>query len=231
MLKLIELEIKKFKLSRFIKGVLIADLIIAGVVVLIMFGERAENRVAFEDYRTAAFIIGAFVKMTFTIFAAVILSKIVIGEYKSNTIGVLFMYPISRKRLIAAKLAVVMIFTFLSIFLSDIFIGFVIYVIGLWHDLIPVVLTAADIAGFLRNSLVDAAAYMGVALAPLYFGMRKKSTSATIVSSVIICSVLNSGSGDFSLGSIIIIPILLAVAGVVVAYLTIRNIDSKDIMV
>ncbi|UZM99759.1 ABC transporter permease subunit [Lysinibacillus sp. MHQ-1] len=43
-------------------------------------------------------------------FAATLIAKLIIGEYKFKTITLAFMYPVSRKKLIAAKLAIVMIF-------------------------------------------------------------------------------------------------------------------------
>ena len=69
----------------------------------------------------------------------------------------------------------------------------------------------------------------GIALIPLYFGMRKYSIPTTIISSIIIVSVTSSNSGNFTLNDIIIIPITLAIVGLGIAYLAIRNIERVDV--
>ncbi len=61
------------------------------------------------------------------------------------------------------------------------------------------------------------------------FGMRKKSVSATIVASVLVATLLSSNTNGFSLSSIIAIPLSFAVIGVIIAYLSIRNIEHTDI--
>jgi len=70
-----------------------------------------------------------------------------------------------------------------------------------------------------------------IALIPLFFGMRKHSTVTTIVSAIFIGALLNSNAGsDFTLSSIVFVPLLLAALGIAIAYLSIRNIDDKDIV-
>ena len=53
------------------------------------------------------------------IFASTLIAKLIIGEYKFKTITLAFMYPISRKKLMVAKLAIVMLFTFSMIIISN----------------------------------------------------------------------------------------------------------------
>ena len=76
---------------------------------------------------------------------------------------------------------------------------------------------------------MNAIAASGIALIPLYFGMRKYSIPTTIISSIIIVSVTSSNSGNFTLNDIIIIPITLAIVGLGIAYLAIRNIERVDV--
>ncbi|WP_313893038.1 hypothetical protein [Psychrobacillus sp.] len=63
----------------------------------------------------------------------------------------------------------------------------------------------------------------------LYFGMKKFSVPTTIISSILIVMVVSSNNGGFSLNDIIVIPISLALIGVSVAYLAIRNIEKVDL--
>ncbi|MNH46905.1 hypothetical protein D3C79_1098980 [compost metagenome] len=63
----------------------------------------------------------------------------------------------------------------------------------------------------------------------MFFGMRKKSVQATIVSAVLIASILSSGFGQFRLGNQVGVSLFLGIVGVVIAYLSIRNIEHQDI--
>lgn len=76
-----------------------------------------------------------------------------------------------------------------------------------------------------------AVAASGMALIPLYFGMKKYSIPSTIITSILIVVLVTSNNGGFSLNDIFVIPLSLALIGLVIAYLAIRNIDRIDIKV
>ena len=73
-----------------------------------------------------------------------------------------------------------------------------------------------------------------VSLIPLYFGMRKHSVSTTIVSSVIISLLLYSNvsvsGSNFTLSSIVIIPTIVSIVGLLIAYSVIHRIEQKDVV-
>lgn len=137
MFKLIKLEIKKFKLWGEIKGVAISYLCLFGIMLAGILSITHE-----KDFQTMAFAfetLRSISEATFLIYSSVILSKLIIGEYKNKTIMNMFMYPIDRKKLIIAKLIIVWIFTFVSIILANLIIGGVLIVINnnfwqLWTD-------------------------------------------------------------------------------------------------
>jgi ABC-type transport system involved in multi-copper enzyme maturation permease subunit len=229
MLKLMKLELRKFNINRFIRGAIISDLVILALPLLMVLVNDAEVSEAFIDYGSIFLAIGSFSKLTFTIFAAVLISRLIISEYNSKTITVLFTYPVNRKKLILAKLAIIVIFTFISILFSNLVIAAFFIGFNSFYPLIPDSLTSVKAVNFLISSVLDAFAFSGVSLIPLYFGMRKKSVPATIVSSILIASILSSNNYGFSLSSIIAIPLSLAAIGVFIAYLTIRNIEHVDV--
>ena len=88
---------------------------------LLSFIEKAEGAFLFINYPESFLVIDTFVRGTFIIFAATLISELIISEFKDKTITVLFMYPISRKKLMAAKLLVIMLFTFFAIVISKCF--------------------------------------------------------------------------------------------------------------
>lgn len=229
MLNLMRLEMKKFKLGSSIKGAIIANFIIAAFFVAILFISKAEGELAFQNYSEALGMIDSIIRATFIIFAAALISKLIIGEFKNKTITNLFLYPINRKKLIAAKLAIVILFTFCSVIVSNVFITAVFYFITHSFDLIPGTLTVGMIAQHIPAVFMNAIAASGMCLIPLYFGMKKYSVPTTIISSILIVMVVTSDNGGFSLNDIIVIPISLAVIGISVAYFAIRNIEKVDV--
>ena len=225
-----KLEIKKFKISGSIKGVIIANLIILGFLFIIVYGSKAEMEIPFNNYNNVAQFTGIFVKATFSIFAAVLISRIIIGEYKNKTINILFLYPINRKKIMVAKFIIVLIFTFTSMVISSLFLNFSIFLLNIFVNFIKVPLTQDIIVKNLINIIVYSAVFSFVSLIPVYVGMSRKSGSATIVSSIILVSVINSGINGNSLSSIFIIPIILALVGVVAAYLSIKDVEKVDVV-
>lgn len=229
MRKLISLEIKKFKLFCYLRGVAIANLVIMGVLCLIYFADKSEGTLMYSNYEMAFSMFNNIIRPTFTIFAAVLISRIIIDEYKSNSISLMFMYPINRKKIMVAKLTIVACFTFFTIILSNLLIGSVFYLLDSYLHFVPKALTAEVLKSSLFSMTLEAIASVGIALIPLYFGMRKKSVPATIVSAIILVSLTSSSSGNVNLFSYIAIPISLAVIGCLIAYFSFRNIEKVDI--
>jgi ABC-type transport system involved in multi-copper enzyme maturation permease subunit len=225
--KLISLEIKKFKVFSNLKGVAIANLVIMGLLCLMYFSGKSEGVIVYGNYEKVFAVFGSIISPTFIIFAAVLISKIIIDEYKSNTITLMFMYPISRKKIMVAKLIIVACFTFLTIFTSNLLMGGAFYLADSYLHFVPTALTVEVLKDGLISMTLGAIASAGIALIPLFFGMRKKSVPATIISAIILVSLTNSNNNDFSAFSYIAIS--LAVIGCLIAYFSIRNIEKVDV--
>ncbi|WP_242219823.1 ABC transporter permease [Bacillus cereus group sp. BfR-BA-01380] len=224
MLNLIRLELVKFKLWPVIKGAFIALLVMLGFVTLIMFDGE------FKSYDDAFRSIDIFVKAVFMIFGASLIAKFIIQEFKEKTMIIMFMYPINRKKMMIAKLFIIMIFTFLSIVICDIVIFSFFYVLNVYYSVITEPLTMTILLQNGSKLLMNAIAATGISLIPLYFGMKKYSVRTTIVSAVIIMSLLTSSlSGHYSLYDIILVPITLACVGLLIAYMTVRKIEQVDL--
>lgn len=223
------LEMKKFKLGSSIKGAIITNFIVAALFVAVVFISKAEGELAFQSYSEALGNIDSIIRAIFIIFASTLISKLIIGEFKNKTITTLFLYPINRKKLIAAKLAIVVLFTFCSIIVSNVFITAVYTITTNYFNLMPDTLTVAMITQHAPAVFMNAVAASGMCLIPLYFGMKKYSVPTTIVSSIFIVMIVSSNSDGFSLNNIIVIPISLAVIGINIAYFAIRNIEKLDV--
>ncbi|WP_256700604.1 ABC transporter permease [Paenibacillus sp. P46E] len=229
LLKLIQLEIRKNKLLGMLKGVAITNLAILAFMILVTYIDTSESGGEFKTYADMFEGVYVFTKAAFIIFASVVLSKLVIEEYKNNTITLLFMYPISRKKLMAAKIIIVFLFTVVSIFVSDILLNAVLVGINSFTHVIPGSFDLNIIPSELIRISTDAVYAAGIGLIPLFIGMRKKSVPATIVTAVLVVSLISSGFGNFRMGNQVGVSLALALVGAGIAYLSIRNIEQKDI--
>lgn len=231
MIKLIKLEIKKYKLKRYIKTSIIANFIILAFIIFINYTSKFENEIAMESYSRVFMAIDTFVTVTFIIFASVLISRLVIGEYKDKTITTLFMYPIDRKKLLVAKLSIVVIFTFTTIIISNLFLGISFYFIDQLVHFIPEGLTIDMIIKNSINIIFHAFTSAFISLISLYFGMRKKSSASTIISASIIASIIcSNGNNGFQLNSIVAVSLSLAAIGAFISYMCIRNIEHIDVI-
>ncbi len=89
---------------------------------MIYFIEISDGNTPFENFDMVASMIGVMVRTTFTVFASVLIVKLIIDEYKNKSIEVLFTYPIKRKKIMSAKLTIVFAFTFVNVLFSTLFL-------------------------------------------------------------------------------------------------------------
>ncbi|MFK4300221.1 ABC-type transport system involved in multi-copper enzyme maturation permease subunit [Paenibacillus sp. RC254] len=229
MLKLMQLELKKFHLAGYIRSALIANACIFGLFIIIALDSQSEGVPEFTGYAELLDLLDYMVRATFIIFASVLLCRFIVSEFKSKSINILFMYPIDRKKLMVAKLLVVLLFTFLSIILSEIIITAALHLLNQFVVIVPDKLSLTILGQQSVRTLINAVAASFMGLVPLYMGMRKYSIPTTIVSSILIVALLFSNNNGATLSSIALVQIGFAVLGMLVAYAAIRRIEYNDI--
>ena len=231
MFNLIKLELKRFNMKNKIMIASICNLGILALVCLISFVEKAESNEMFGNYNQIFSLFTTIINLTFLIYASVLISELIISEYKNKTITLLFTYPINRKRILVSKLVIIGIFTFISIIISSIFVGGTFYIIQVITNTTIGDLTQKMLLVQLGNITISALTNSVISMIPLYFGMRKKSIVATILSGFLISAFLYSNNNGFTLSSIIIIPITMMFIGIFVVYMALRNIENEDVIV
>lgn len=229
MIKLINLEIKKFKLMKYWKGVLGANLGFIIFIGIVYFLNKVEEEIPFDNFEMASTIISAVVSATFIIFASVILAKLVIDEYKNKSIDLMFTYPISRKKIMSAKLIIVMVFTFMTVLFSTLFLNGLVYIMDVTFDILPGDISIQELINSVWKSFFIAFAAAGLSLIPLLIGMLRKSSSATIVSSIFLVTLTSSVSNNFTFSSVMTVSISLALLGIIIGWLSIRNVEKTDL--
>ncbi|MGG6311358.1 ABC transporter permease [Paenibacillus macerans] len=228
MLHLIRLELKKGRFSGYVWGALTAYLIMAALMATMYFVDAIEDNI-FHGYAEMFTLIDTLVRVVFIVYAAVLISKLIIGEFKDKTIALLFAYPVNRKRLIFAKLSMVFAWTLANVILANLFVDAVFLALNSAVGYVTEPLEAELLARHGLNVLLQALGAAGMSLLPLAFGLRKKSVSTTIVSSILIVALVCSNNFGVSLSSIIAIPLSLSALGILLTYLSFRNIDRVDV--
>ena len=229
MLQLIKLEIKKNKLGWYIKGAIIANIVMVAMLFFVSYVSQIEGDVELGNPQGILLMASAMVRGTFIVFAGVLIAKLVIEEYKNKTILLMFSYPINRKKIIASKLLITATLTFVTVLLSNIFVIGVFFTLNSYMLVIPNTITVAELIQEGIKVIPFGIAAAGAGLIPLYFGMRKYSVPTTIVSSLIVVMIACQSQPEFSLATYLQLQLALAVIGIMIAYYGIRNIDNKDI--
>ncbi|PEE41605.1 ABC transporter permease [Bacillus pseudomycoides] len=225
MLNLIRLELMKFKLWPVIKSALIAICILSICILLILWDGAGVN-----GYNQAFAIIDTSSRAVFMIFGASLIAKFIIQEFQEKTMTVMFMYPINRKKMMFAKMFIIIFFTFCSIMISDIVVSGAVYVFNLYHPIITGTLTVSILLQNALKLFMNALAATGISLTPIYFGMKKYSVRTTVVSAIVIVALLNLGRGtEGTLFNFVAIPVTLACIGLLIAYMAIRKIEQVDL--
>ncbi|MBO1625393.1 ABC transporter permease [Bacillus arachidis] len=228
MLQLIKLEMKKCKLGWYMKGAIIANIVMVAMLFFVSYVSQIEGDVELGNPQGILLMASSMVRGTFIVFAGVLIAKLVIEEYKNKTILLMFSYPISRKKIIASKLLITAILTFITVLLSNIFIVSVFFTLNSFMLVIPNTITIGELIQESIKAIPFAIAAAGAGLIPLYFGMRKYSVPTTIVSSLIVVMIACQSQPEFSLATFLPLQFALAAIGIVIAYYGIRNIENED---
>jgi len=233
MLNLIKIEWEKHQMNRYFINFLYCIIGIYGFIILIARDSIHDPISAIGSFQEFTSIVTLIANITFMIFGSVLLSRLIIGEYRTKTMQVLFTYPINRKKLLMTKLILTYLLTSALLLFSIVIIQIVTYLIQPVYPLFVGTVTIEDLITALPAVIINALQMSAISLISLFFGMRKKSIPTTIISSVILAFLVNStisNDGEsFSLANVVFVPLSLAIIGISIAYLAFHNVNTKDV--
>lgn len=229
-----KLEWKKNHLSKYFKTTLIATVLIFLITAFMAKMAQNQGELMFTNFNSYMSFVNIIIRVVFVIFSAVLLSRLVIDEYKNKTLQVLFTYPVNRKKVIQSKLMLIMGFCFVSILFSTIVISLLTFMVNPKVELFPQLLELGDVINTFPTIITISIMTACLSLIPLYFGMKKKSSSTTITWGVIIGLLVNATVSDgvttVNMVQLLVIPGILALVGLTIVYFTFRHIESQDIL-
>ena len=83
--------------------------------------------------------------------------------------------------------------------------------------------------GFYIQLLLKSVVTVTMSFAALFIGQAMKSSKATIVSSFLLIFLTQANVGDFSLAGNAIVPVMLMILSLFLAFLSIYNVETKDL--
>lgn len=231
MLRLMKLEMKKFKLGWYVRRAIIANIAILALMIFTSIVAQVEGDPEIRDPQMMLLTASTLVRATFIIFGSVLIARLIISEYKNKTILLMFSYPINRKKMMISKLVITATLTCITVIVSNILIVGIFFGIDSYFSILPNPFTVEQLTQEGIKLVPLAIATAGISLIPIYFGMRKRSVPATIVSSLIVVSIAMNTNPAFSTATFLPLQLALAAIGVVIAYYGIKNIEKEDITV
>lgn len=225
--ELIAIELQKISVKKYISQVLIANIGITFLVLMTSITFALAGGSNMPQVSTIT-VIDTLVKAVFVVWESVLIANLIIEEFRSKTILLLFSYPLNRRKVIVSKLLIISAMICVAMIGSEflqniIFMGF--------SGIIPLItysIHLSDIGIILLTSVTSIA----LGLLPMYVGMLNQSTTATVVSSIAIVSLTISSGGQNGGGIIMMIPIsiTLGALGIGGAFLSIKKMLSEDII-
>lgn len=235
MLQLIKSEIKKYKLKRYIKGIFIAIVCIMAFLTMSFIDNKTRTPNDLDTWESVVLMINVLSTYVFLIFSSAVMAKIIIGEYRDKTILVMFSCPVSRKKLIAAKLSIVVTFAIVCILISDALCMLYAVVLDSFVNVVAGNFNFNYISNTYLIFLGFTAAGGVLSLVPFTIGMMKKSIPSTVLTAVVLSALMQpviGGKYATLEGTVIKLIIVTLISFGLTAYTItkkINNVDSTDV--
>lgn len=192
--KLISLELKRNSLRSYHTGVFISGALMLGLLYLLAAIPKLDpsetDLEMFMSYRSLVGLTNIMLMVIFTILSAVMSSKFIIEEYAGKRAILLFSYPVSRQKVLSAKMCMVFLYTVIAMCLCGTVIFGIFFGTESVFHICSDTLTLPTIL-YCSFSLVSYSLLAGVwGIVALWIGFGKQSVTVTIVAAVIISVVM-----------------------------------------
>ena len=234
--KLIKLEWEKYEIGKYIRNaaILIVLLVIFNYAMTFL-GIANDPDTGVPDMALSNMGVSTNVELltdiTFLIFAAAMHATFIIGAYKNKTMNLMFLYPLNRKKIMAAKMLAVCIFCFAGIVIAKLAcygvsnLGFM---MGQKASF-PMDYNMLSVSFYIQL-LIRSAATISISLLALLSGMIAKSSKATVISSFLLIILMQGNVGGATLKDNLAVPIVLLAISVLAAILMVQRVEKKDVM-
>lgn len=229
MLKLVRLEWKKNNILKHIRIAVITTAIL--MLFMLMTAREMETAETIEAYGKSMLnaSVALCVHMSYMVFTGVMIAAYIVGAYEKKTINLMFSYPISRAKIIMAKVLAVWIFDFAAMVVSK---------AALYGELLLTKsftgINAEELLirepSFWTDAVLSSAAMVSISFIALPIGMKLKSSKATIVAAVIIVCFTQGQIGSVTLVNNMAFYAALFAVAVASVWLSVWRVELRDVM-
>lgn len=215
MLELIYLETNKFKMKTYVKVSIFSCILLIGFTYLMALIATVEKDPTFQNYTNIFKFIGIMHMIVFIVLSAVMYSRIVIEDYVGKRLILHFSYPVSRSKILLAKISLVTVFTLIAFLISNV-LCLSIFSLTEWvSPILKATLTIYCIFTTLQNIVLTGLTIVALSILAMGIAFINKSMPTAIVSGFILAAtigntIINVGGyvGYGMLSSLIIIDIV-----------------------
>ena len=194
MLKLMRLELKRNNMRSYLMASAVSCVVLLGFIYFIAYaaqlGDTEEFRnpgIAFRNYTNIFRLVGIISLVIFGTISAVMYSRFIISEYTGKRAALVFSYPVSRSKVLLAKLLLVFAFTSISMIICT-SIPYVVFYMT--ESVSPIVvqdiLTIRLVTDALKMLGVSILALGGIGIVSMRIGFIKKSVPTTMISAFLL---------------------------------------------
>lgn len=235
MLDLMKLELKKTNIGTYIHSTFVISIVLLGFIYLFAYMPRVNpndpNLDLFVSYKNIISLFGALSMATFCILASVMYSRFVIEEYTGKRVILLFSYPTSREKIFVSKIIIVTLFTIISMLICNILIYTIFGLSETFFPLVKDTITLEVITKAITTTMIMTVSAVGLSILSMAIGFTKKSTPATIVSAILLCSIVtNISSGTLNSNTLAVIFMTITIlAGIIAAKIILKKINCMEV--
>lgn len=220
MIKLMKLELKCNNISTYVIASIIACAVLIAFTYFVASVAQVTHEPDFQNYDNIFRFAGTITLIIFSILSAVMYVRFVLNEYTGKKVVLLFSYPVSRTKILLAKLMVVFVFITIAMFICSV-IPLAIFSVS--ESISPIVkdtLSAGLFASAVQTILVTALAVGCIGLVSMRIGFIKRSVPVTLITAFILAGVLGNAvigaAGNILLGIFISGVTIIAAMSVII---------------
>lgn len=232
MIKLIKLELQRINLRPYFITCSVFGMVLLVFTYFVAYVAQVEQETQFMTYANIFQFTSAIGIMLFGILSATMYGKLVIAEYSGKRLALLFSYPISRKKIFAAKVLIVSFIVLISMLLC---MAISILVFAATESVAPIVsdtMTNNLLMETFKMTFVSLIAVIAIGLLSMGIGFIKRSVSITLISAFVLSGIYGnaavSASGNFTIAlpvvgiSLVIILLVLLMLSNKINYLEVE---------
>lgn len=193
-MKLIQLEMKKISLAPYLLASALIPLVALALVELLAYAPQIDPSILVTDpemgtYQFLFFISFVINVSGFACLGTALLGKVIMESYNDQYIYLTLSYPVSRKKVLWAKLVFCTLFSGVGVFVGSLFTNLLFFVSESLFSVVNDTLSFSAMIDQMPLLLVSVILVASISLIALAIGWWKKSLALAIVSAMVLCSV------------------------------------------